>query len=158
MEGKTNVMRLLDGRKLPYQPHTYSPEITNGIEVADLLGQPHERVLKTLVTVGKSGQHYVFMIPVASELNLKKAAAAAGEKSIEMIPAKQLLPLTGYIHGGCSPLGMKKAFPTFVDRSVESHESVMFSAGRVGFQVEAPLDTLRKAVPITFADLADAPE
>lgn len=111
MDTKTNVMRLLDGMKIPYHAYQYPAEhALSGVEVAELLGQPKERVFKTLVTVGKPRQFYVFMIPVAEELNLKMAASAAGEKSIEMIKAKDLLPLTGYVHGGCSPVGMKKVF------------------------------------------------
>ena len=114
MENKTNAMRLLDRHKTEYRSYSYdNSRALSGIEVATVLGQNPKQVFKTLVTVGKSRQHYVFMIPVAEELDLKKAAAAAGEKSVEMVKSKELLPLTGYVHGGCSPLGMKKQFPTF---------------------------------------------
>lgn len=151
---KTNVMRLLDGRKLPYTPYSYpSPTAMSGVEVAALLGQDPTHVFKTLVTVGAGGQHYVFVIPVGEELSLKKAAAAVQEKSIAMIKSKELLPLTGYIHGGCSPIGMKKPFPTVVDETVELCDSMMFSAGKIGFQVEMKPDDLRSMVPYTIADV-----
>ena len=139
METKTNVMRLLDGMKLPYRAHHYPSEIAlSGVEVADILQFPREKVFKTLVTIGKSGRNYVFVIPVALELNLKKAAQASGEKAVEMIKAKDLLPLTGYVHGGCSPIGMKKPFPTYLDASAQGQETICFSAGKIGFQVEMP--------------------
>lgn len=151
---KTNVMRLLEGMKLPYRAHYYEAEaVPSGVEVADMLRQPRERVFKTLVTVGKSGRYYVFVIPVALELNLKKAARASGEKAIEMIKSKDLLPLTGYVHGGCSPIGMKKPFPIFVEESVTSLETVFFSAGKVGAQVEMKPADFRKAVCYVTADL-----
>lgn len=149
---KTNVMRILDKAGIPYQIHTYEG-VTSGTDVAALLNQDPERVFKTLVTVGKSGSHYVFVVPVNGALNLKKAAAAAGEKSIAMIKSKELLPLTGYIHGGCSPIGMKKAFPTFFHVSAESLPTLMFSAGKVGFQVEADPAEIRKLVGFAYADL-----
>ena len=110
-------------------------------------------MFKTLVTIGKSGKYYVFMIPVAEELDLKKAARCAGEKSIEMIKSKELLPLTGYVHGGCSPIGMKKQFPTFVHESAAACPEIMFSAGKIGYQVELPLASLQKAVRLTLCDL-----
>ena len=112
---KTNVMRLLDAKKISYIGHTYEPDATKtGEEIAAILGEDPDKVFKTLVTQGKTGQHYVFVIPVKEELDLKKAARASGEKAIAMIRQKELLPLTGYVHGGCSPLGMKKPFPTFL--------------------------------------------
>ena len=154
METKTNVMRLLDGMKLPYYAHHYPAETAlSGVEVADILNQPHERVFKTLVTVGRSGRNYVFVIPVALELDLKKAAKASGEKAVEMIRAKDLLPLTGYVHGGCSPIGMKKPFATFVAESVTGLETVFFSAGKIGTQVEMKPADFLKAVPYATADL-----
>ena len=153
MEIKTNVMRVLDSLKIPYRSHQYSPELTIGTEVADALRQPYRQVFKTLVTVGKSKKNYVFMIPVDKELNLKKAAHAAQEKSIDMLPAKELLPLTGYIHGGCSPIGMKKQFPTFIDATAQQQAFILCSAGKVGFQVELTLDALQRAVPIGLVDL-----
>ena len=153
---KTNVMRLLEQHKVAYQSHCYLDSgAVSGIDVATVLGQDPRRVFKTLVTVGKSGQHYVFVIPVQRELELKKAAAAAGEKSIAMLPSKQLLPLTGYIHGGCSPIGMKKPFPTFLDQSAEGFPTILFSAGKIGYQVELAPQALRSLVPFVYADLCE---
>ena len=151
---KTNVMRVLDAKKISYISHTYEPDAgLSGEEIAAILGEAPEHVFKTLVTAGKSGQHYVFVIPVREELDLKKAARAAGEKSIAMIPQKELLPLTGYIHGGCSPVGMKKVFPTFVDETAGKCEKMYVSAGRVGAQIElAPAD-LMKVVRCETCDL-----
>ena len=144
---KTNVMRLLDAQKIPYSAHAYRPDpAMSGLDIAALLGEDPDKVFKTLVTAGKSGQHYVFVIPVAEELDLKKAAAASGEKAVAMIRQKELLPLTGYIHGGCSPIGMKKPFPTFLDESAAGIGRIFVSAGRVGFQIElAPEDLIRTA-------------
>ena len=143
---KTNVMRLLEQKKIPYTPHTYpheEGEAVDGVTVATLLGQDPGRVFKTLVTKGASGGYYVFDIPVAESLDLKKAAKAVGEKSIAMLPVKDLLPLTGYVHGGCSPVGMKKLFPTVFHESCLNYETMMVSAGRIGFQVEAkPADLM----------------
>ena len=142
---KTNVMRLLDGKKILYRSHFYEPDATmSGEEIAALLGEEPEHVFKTLVTQGKSGAFYVFVIPVREELDLKKAARAAGEKAVAMIRQKDLLPLTGYVHGGCSPIGMKKAFPTFVHETVLSLSAVFVSGGKVGAQIElAPEDLIR---------------
>ena len=134
---KTNVMRLLDQQGIVYESHCYEGTgAVSGAEVAQVLGQDPDRVFKTLVTEGKSGQHYVFVIPVLAELDLKKAAAAAGEKSIAMVKSKELLPLTGYVHGGCSPIGMRKPFPTFVEESAILFDRILFSAGKIGYQVE----------------------
>ena len=153
---KTNVMRLLEQHKIAYQSHCYLDSgAVSGVDVANSLGQDPRRVFKTLVTVGKSGQHYVFVIPVQRELELKKAAAAAGEKSIAMLPSKQLLPLTGYVHGGCSPIGMKKPFPTFLDASAEGFPTILFSAGKIGYQVELAPQALRSLVPFVYADLCE---
>lgn len=153
---KTNVMRILEQQGVPYESHCYEGSgAISGAEVAAVLGQDPERVFKTLVTVGRSGQHYVFVIPVLRELNLKKAAAAAGEKSIEMVKSKELLPLTGYIHGGCSPIGMKKPFPTFLEESAVLYDAILFSAGKIGWQVEASPEGLAKIVPYEFAELCD---
>ena len=116
---KTNVMRLLDEKGIEYRHYSYDGEGLDGNAIAGILGQDPERVFKTLITVGRSGGHYVFMVPVCGELDLKKAAKAAGEKSLEMLPQKQLLPLTGYVHGGCSPMGLKKQFPVFLDESAD---------------------------------------
>ena len=153
-EEKTNVQRLLDSKKIEYIYHSYADNpSTNGVEIARLLGEDERMVFKTLVTVGRSKEHYVFMIPVAEELDLKKAAAAANEKSIEMIAQKELLPLTGYVHGGCSPIGMKKQFKTFIHSTAEDFDTIIFSAGKVGYQVELPLEKVREAVRIESADL-----
>ena len=141
---KTNVMRLLEQKKLPYTPHDYlASGAVSGVEVAAALGEPPERVFKTLVTTGASGGHYVFVIPVAEELDLKKAAKAVGEKSIAMLHSRELLPLTGYVHGGCSPIGMKKQFPTVFHETAEILDTIMVSAGKIGFQVElSPADLI----------------
>ena len=151
---KTNVMRVLDSLKIGYVGHTYEPDPTrSGEEIAAILGEDAANVFKTLVTVGKTGQHYVFVIPVAEELDLKKAASAAGEKSIAMIKQKELLPLTGYVHGGCSPIGMKKPFPTFIHESALILERIFVSAGKVGYQIELDPEDLASAVKPEFADL-----
>ncbi len=143
-EEKTNVMRLLDGKKVGYTSHSYEPDPTKtGVEIAGILGEKVENVFKTLVTRGKSGAYYVFVVPVAEGLDLKKAAKAAGEKSVEMIKQKELLPLTGYVHGGCSPIGMKKPFPTFIHETATGLDKIFVSAGKVGFQIElAPADLM----------------
>ncbi len=150
---KTNVMRVLDAAKVKYNEYTFDGEYTSGEEIAREMGQPVERVFKTLVTVGKSGQHYVFMVPVAGELDLKKAAKSVGEKSVAMIKSKELLPLTGYIHGGCSPIGMKKQFPTTIHETAPQYETIFFSGGKVGFQVEVAPDDLFRVVPVKCADI-----
>ena len=153
---KTNVMRLLEQKKLPYTPHDYlATGAVSGVEVAAALGEPPERVFKTLVTTGASGGHYVFVIPVAEELDLKKAAKAVGEKSIAMLPQKDLLPLTGYIHGGCSPLGMKKLFPTCIDETAQLFDTICVSAGRRGLQVELRPDDLCAVIGAEYADLTE---
>ncbi|MBR6476302.1 MAG: Cys-tRNA(Pro) deacylase [Lachnospiraceae bacterium] len=141
-EEKTNVCRVLDSKKITYSLHTYEADPTlTGEQIAGILGEASEKVFKTLVTVGKTGQHYVFVVPVAEELDLKKAAKAAGEKSIDMIKQKELLPLTGYVHGGCSPIGMKKPFPTIVHETASGFDKMFVSAGKVGYQIEvAPTD------------------
>ena len=144
---KTNVMRLLDGRKIPYVARYYADtQETDGMLIAKRLGEAPERCFKTLVTVGKSGKNYVFMVPVCNELDLKKAAVAVNEKSIEMIKSKELLPLTGYIHGGCSPIGMKKPFITVINDTAASFDTIYFSAGKIGFQVELALSDLEKMI------------
>lgn len=154
MDIKTNVNRILDNKKISYLSHTYdSSEAAPGVKVAEMIDRPADKVFKTLVTVGKSGANYVFVIPVASELDLKKAASAAGEKNISMIPQKELLPLTGYIHGGCSPIGMKKAFPTFIHISAENKDTIIFSAGKIGYQVELSPGELGKVIRFTYADI-----
>lgn len=151
---KTNVMRVLDSKKISYTEHYYgNTEAVSGMEVVTALGQQPEKVFKTLVTTGKSGTHYVFMVPVAEELDLKKAAKAVGEKSIEMLKSKELLGLTGYIHGGCSPIGMKKYFETTIHKTAMEYDTIMFSGGKIGFQVELPLEDLKKVIKINVADI-----
>lgn len=151
---KTNVMRLLDSHKISYRHYDYTgTDAVSGVEVAHALSQNPAQVFKTLVTRGKTGANYVFVIPCDHELDLKKAAKACGEKSVEMIRSKELLPLTGYIHGGCSPIGMKKAFPTFVHESCRNFDTIIYSAGRIGYQVETSVDDLNSVIPVTVADL-----
>lgn len=153
-EEKTNVMRVLDQKNIPYTPHTYDPEAgLDGVSVARQLGQDPERVFKTLVARGASGGLYVFDIPVEANLDLKKAAKAVGEKSVAMIHQKELLPLTGYVHGGCSPVGMKKQFPTVFDETAELFDAIFVSAGKVGFQVEVRPDDLIGLVGGTAGDI-----
>lgn len=147
-------MRILDQKKLEYRHYEYdNSKAYSGIEVAGMLGQDAKRVYKTLVTVAKSKKNYVFVIPVEEELDLKKAAKAAGEKSIEMLKSKELLPLTGYVHGGCSPIGMKKVFPTFLHESAREQEKIIFSAGKIGYQVELSPEDLGKILRISYADV-----
>ncbi|MBP5242308.1 MAG: Cys-tRNA(Pro) deacylase [Clostridia bacterium] len=152
---KTNVMRLLDAQKIPYKAHEYSPELTDGQSVAKALGQDEDSTFKTLVTTDGKRNYFVFVVPVNCTLHLKKAAAAVGAKSIEMIKQKELLPLTGYIHGGCSPIGMKKLFPTVVNDTAELFDSIMFSAGKVGYQVELSPATLLELVNGKYADIVE---
>ncbi|CDF08287.1 ybaK/EbsC family protein [Firmicutes bacterium CAG:95] len=153
---KTNVMRVLEQHKIPYEGHNYLDSgAVSGTEVAAALNEDPEVVFKTLVTVGKTGNHYVFLVPVEKELNLKKAAAAVGEKNIEMIKSKELLPLTGYIHGGCSPIGMKKQFQTVVHESASTLEKIFFSGGKIGFQVEVRVEDLKKVLKFDFADIVN---
>ena len=150
---KTNVMRLLDAKSIPYEAREYDPEITSGPLVAAALGEDPDTVFKTLVTEGPKKEHFVFVIPVNAELDLKKAAKAARVKSIAMIPQKELLPLTGYIHGGCSPCGMKKPFPTFRDETAELFPSIFVSAGRRGYQVGISPSDIISQIGASFADL-----
>lgn len=156
MEDKTNVMRILDQKKIEYKEYTYlNTGAIGGQEVAEALSEDANRVFKTLVTVGKTGNHYVFLVPVNKELNLKKAAKAVNEKKIEMIKSKELLPLTGYIHGGCSPIGMKKFFKTTIHSTAENYDTIMFSAGKIGYQVETSLNSLKKVIRFDLEDIAD---
>ncbi len=153
-EQKTNAIRSLEQKKIDFKVYNYSQEeAISGVEVASVLGQNPDMVFKTLVTVGKSGNHYVFMIPVAKELDLKKAAKAVGEKNVEMIKSKELLPLTGYIHGGCSPVGMKKFFTTTIDETANNFGTIMFSGGAIGFQIETSLSELAKVIRFSLSDL-----
>lgn len=152
-EEKTNVMRVLEQKNIPYTPHAYDPEAgLDGVSVARQLGQDPDCVFKTLVARGASGGLYVFDIPVEANLDLKKAAKAVGEKSIAMIHQKELLPLTGYVHGGCSPVGMKKQYPTVFDETAELFDTICVSAGKIGFQVElSPIEL----IGLTSASTAD---
>lgn len=156
-ENKTNVMRVLEQHKITYAAHEYphGKEAVDGVTVAGLLGQDVRRVFKTLVARGRSGGCYVFVIPVAEELDLKRAAKAVGEKSVELVHVRELLALTGYVRGGCSPVGMKKAFPTVFDQTAAEQETIMVSAGKIGWQIEtAPGELIAlvrgKTAPLTL--------
>lgn len=153
-EVKTNAMRILERMKIKYEILTYEcDEFTDGLETADKLNLPRNLVYKTLVTTGKSKQHYVFVLPIEAEIDFKKAAKVVGEKSLEMLPLKELTPLTGYVRGGCTSIGMKKQFPTVIDASVEGLEMMYVSAGKLGVQLKlAPAD-LCKAANAKFADI-----
>lgn len=151
---KTNVMRILDQKKINYNSYDYTEtNAVSGMEVATSLNEDPNKVFKTLVTVAKSKINYVFVVPVNKELDLKKAAKAVGEKSVEMIKSKELLPLTGYIHGGCSPIGMKKQFKTVIDKSATNFETFIFSGGKIGYQVEVTLDDLKKIIDYSLEDI-----
>lgn len=153
-DDKTNVMRLMEQKKIKYEMHSYvDTGAVSGIDVASVLGQNPAMVFKTLVTVGKSKQYYVFLVPVEKELDLKKAARCVEEKKIDMLKSKELLGLTGYIHGGCSPIGMKKTFRTFIDNSAGNFEHIIFSGGRIGYQVEISLLELNKILKYELADI-----
>lgn len=154
-EVKTNAMRMLDRAKIAYRQYSYESDgvHVDGITVAEKMGQPLERVYKTLVTVGKSGGHFVFVIPVAAELDLKKAARAVGEKSVQMIHVKEINKLTGYIRGGCSPIGMKKQFPTVLSQSARTLPTVIVSGGKIGFQVELAPDDLLRLIRGSYGDI-----
>ncbi len=155
-EFKTNVMRILDQKKAEYKSHSYADtDAISGLEVAEALDENPDRVFKTLVTQGASKSYYVFMVPVKEELDLKKAAKAVGEKSIAMIKAKELLPLTGYVHGGCSPIGMKKQFKTVIHQTAQDFDTFYFSAGKIGYQVETSLTELSKAIPFELNYIAE---
>lgn len=154
MESKTNVMRILDARHVPYKSYSYvGTGATTGAEVAAMLSQNPAQVFKTLVTIARSGHNYVFMIPVCAELDLKRAAISVGEKSIDMLKSRDLLGLTGYIHGGCSPIGMKKQFKTVIDASAQNFDTIIFSAGRIGCQVQVAVSDLLKIIPFSFYDI-----
>lgn len=152
MADKTNAMRKLDSMKIPYKEYLYNNSLS-GTEIAEELGENPKQVFKTLVTVAKSGSNYVFLVPVAEELDLKKAAVAVGEKSIEMVKSKELLGLTGYVHGGCSPIGMKKFFKTTIHQSASNFETIIFSGGKIGFQIELRPDDLAKVIKFSMADI-----
>ena len=153
-EEKTNVMRTLEQKKLPYTAHSYDPDgPIDGVSVAQTLGQPPERVFKTLVTKAASGAYYVFDIPAAENLDLKKAARAVGEKSVAMLPQKELLGLTGYVHGGCSPVGMKKQLPTVFHETALLYDTICVSAGKIGAQVECSPQALIALLRAKTADV-----
>ena len=150
---KTNAMRILERNKVVFDHYEYDAEETDGVKVAELVSQDARRVFKTLVTVSAKGNNYVFVIPVGETLDLKKAAAAVGEKSVAMIKQKELLPLTGYIHGGCSPVGMKKLFPTMIHQTAVDFERICVSAGQRGHQIDVTVTDLAKVVNAKFGDI-----
>ena len=151
---KTNVMRILEQKKINYKSYSYvGTDAISGTEVAEVLNEDPNRVFKTLVTVSNTNNYYVFVIPVNKELDLKKAAKAVGVKSVSMLKQKDLLPLTGYIHGGCSPIGMKKSFLTTFDSTSKNYETIMFSAGKIGYQVEVNINDLLGIIKLQVADI-----
>lgn len=150
---KTNVMRILDSKKIPYTPYEYSSGFTEGVLIAEALGEDVTKVFKTLVTEASNKNHYVFVIPVAETLDLKKAAKTVGEKSVSMLKQKELLPLTGYIHGGCSPIGMKKLFKTVIHSTAKEFETFFVSAGKVGRQIEVNPEVLAKLINAEFENI-----
>ncbi len=151
---KTNVMRILDQKKVKYNSYNYlKTGAISGMEVAKALDENPNLTFKTLVTVSKTNNHYVFLVPVNKELDLKKAAKAVNEKNIEMVKSKELLSLTGYIHGGCSPVGMKKSFKTVIDSSARNYDKIIFSGGKIGYQVETTLDELKKVINFDLKDI-----
>ncbi len=153
-EFKTNVMRIFEQKKAEYKSHSYADtDALSGVEVAEALNENPDRVFKTLVTQGASKNYYVFMVPVKEELDLKKAAKAVGEKSMAMIKSKELLPLTGYVHGGCSPVGMKKQFKTTIHQTAKDFDTFYFSAGKIGYQVETTLKELEKLISFDIGDI-----
>lgn len=153
---KTNVMRILEQNNVNYVSHYYADtDAISGIEVANVLQQNPNQVFKTLVTIGSTKTNYVFLVSVSKELDLKKAANAVNEKSLSMIKTKELLPLTGYIHGGCSPIGMKKQFKTVIDETAKNFETIIFSAGKIGYQVELTLEDLRKIINFELIDVSN---
>lgn len=154
MAEKTNVMRTLDKMQVKYQSYCYvDTDAISGVEVAAVLDLNPDRVFKTLVTVGKSNKYYVFLVPVAQELDLKKAADTVGDKAVEMVKTKDLLAITGYVHGGCSPISMKKSFPTIIHESAADFETIVFSAGKIGYQIEMGLEDLKKVVEFNLANI-----
>ena len=155
MATKTNAVRLVQQAGIPLREafYAFDEQDLSGTHAADAISMPHEQVFKTLVTVGKTKTNYVFVIPVAEELDLKKAAKCVGEKSIEMIKFKELLPLTGYVHGGCSPIGMKKTFKTFVHETAKNFDTIVFSAGKIGYQVQLDVKDLEKMIRLGYGDL-----
>lgn len=156
---KTNAMRMLDQHKIIYKVHDYTnSEAISGKEVASFLNESEEKLFKTLVTVGKTNTNYVFLVPVNKDLDLKKAAEAVNEKYIEMVKFEKLLPLTGYIHGGCSPIGMKKTFKTIIDKSATNHESIFISGGKIGYQIEIKVNDLKKVINYELINISKEKE
>lgn len=154
MDEKTNVMRYLDQKKVKYKAYHFETDVAlSGIEVAEIINADVNKVFKTLVTIGKTKNYYIFLVPSEKELDLKKAAKSVGEKSIEMIKTKELLPLTGYVHGGCTPIGMKKQFKTTIDESAQSYDTFIFSAGKIGYQVEVSINELKKVLRFNLTSL-----
>ncbi len=151
---KTNAMRILEQKKIPFKVNLYCcDEFVDAIHVADQLGQEYDCSFKTLVAVGKTGGHYVYVLPIAEELDLKKAAKAVGEKAVELIHVKEIFPLTGYIRGGCTPIGMKKQFPTVIDETALLFDEIIISGGRIGAQILIDPMELEKAIPCKFIDI-----
>ena len=151
---KTNVMRILEQKKVKYKSYNYlETGAISGMEVAKALNEDPNLTFKTLVTIGKTNNHYVFLVPVNKELDLKKASKAVNEKNIEMVKSKELLALTGYIHGGCSPVGMKKSFKTVIDNTAKNYDKLIFSGGKIGYQVETTLDELKKVINFDLKDI-----
>lgn len=154
MAYKTNVMRILDKKKIEYTSYSYADtDAISGVDVVNILNLNPSQVFKTLVTIGKSKNFYVFLVPVDEELDLKKASISVNEKSIEMIKSKDLLSISGYVHGGCSPIGMKKSFTTTIDESAKGFERIIFNAGKIGYQVEITLEDLGKVINYNLADI-----
>ena len=153
-EAKTNAMRMLDRKKVKYEAIAYDcGEFIDGIHCADITGAPHDQSFKTLVMEGKSGGYYVFVVPIEKEVDRKAAAKSVGEKSVEMIHVKDMLGITGYIRGGCSPIGMKKKFPTYIEETAQLYDTIMVSAGQRGVQVTVSPEDLREYVDGTFVGL-----
>ena len=153
-EVKTNAMRILDRKKISYEYQTYEcDEFTDGIETADKLNLPHEQVYKTIVTTGKNGEHYVFVLPIEAEIDFKKAARAVGEKSLEMLHLKDLTKVTGYVRGGCTAIGMKKQFPTVIQEDAKELEYMHVSGGKLGMQIRLAPQDLQKVAKAEFADV-----
>lgn len=153
-EIKTNAMRILETKKIPYTAHTYEcDEFVDGIQIADMLGLPYERVYKTLVTQGSSKSYYVFVIPIAAELDMKKAAKAVGEKSVAMLHVRDINAVTGYIRGGCTAIGMKKQYVTRIEASAQALEKIIVSGGKLGMQLELSPQDLAQAAAAEFADI-----
>lgn len=154
MQDKTNVMRILDSKKIEYKAHYYTDsDAIAGVDVVAALNENPDQAFKTLVTRGASKNYHVFVVPVSKELDLKKAAKSVNEKSIEMIKQKELLPLTGYIHGGCSPIGMKKQFNTVIDISAKNFETIFVSAGKIGYQIEMKTEDFSKIIRVNFDNI-----